>query len=251
MFWVVMFALPMVVVAAKLPSKAGLALAVSATPFALALTVLMTLLSMTIEDAGPMKNALIISLLVLFIAAQICIVVGAISAYRAMPREPRDKRTLAFGVVNSVVWYGIFFVLAGTTLPGMIVDRKRMNENTAVSQLRTLNVALAVYQQTYPNVGLPPSLATLGGADFTPGTSQAASLVPRELACASGPCVDRGYIFTYTPVNRTGPNFAYTLTARPVLYRKDGTRSFFTDASTTIRFTSEDRAPTVKDEALQ
>jgi hypothetical protein len=246
MFWVIMFALPFVVVATKQPRKPGLALAVSITPFAFLLTLFFTLISMAIEEPEPGMKAAIAALLVLFAAAQTGVMVGAIGAYRSMPREPKDTRTLVFGMVNAIVWYGIFFVLGGVSIPSMVVNRKAMNENVAASRLRTLNVALAIYAQTYPEVGLPASLTPLTVPSDHP-TSQAAALIAGELACEGVSCSYRGYTFDYRMIQPTGPKSAYTITARPMVYRKTGIRSFFTDETGHIRFTRENRAATVQD----
>ena len=43
---------------------------------------------------------------------------------------------------------------------------------------------------------------------------------------------------------------SYTLTARPLVYYRTGTRSFFTDETGVIRMTAEDRAATADDPPL-
>ena len=58
------------------------------------------------------------------------------------------------------------------------------------------------------------------------------------------------FLLTTAPPDPSGHIIHFTVTARPQKYGKYGTRSFFADESGVIRFTAEDRAPTVEDPAL-
>ncbi len=111
-------------------------------------------------------------------------------------------------------------------------------EASAVGSMRTLNTANITYASTYPDRGFPDRLAVLGGDG---GTSDHAGLIDEVLA--SG--VKSGYRFNYQV---SGDHMSYTIIARPV---EGSGRSFFTDQSGVIRFTTEDREPTVEDAPLQ
>ena len=62
-----------------------------------------------------------------------------------------------------------------------------------------------------------------------------------------------GYIFQYVPgpADASGRITSYTISARPVTYRKTGTRSFLLDETGKIRATPEHRAATARDEVIR
>lgn len=111
-------------------------------------------------------------------------------------------------------------------------------EASAVGAMRTLNTANITYASEYPDKGFPDSIAALGGDG---GSPDHAGLIDSVLA--SG--VKSGYRFSYQV---SSDHKQYTITGRPL---EGSGRSFFTDQSGLIRFTTEDREPTVEDAPLQ
>ncbi len=117
----------------------------------------------------------------------------------------------------------------------------------ALGCVRTINTAEVTYASTY-NKGYSRTLAAMG---MTPGwtkpTPDAAGLIDDMLT--SGKMA--GYIFNYKPGERNteGRINAYTVTARPLQWRK-GVVNYFTDQTGVIRWTKEDRAPTAKDPTI-
>lgn len=131
--------------------------------------------------------------------------------------------------------------------------RLGLYEATAIRALRTLNTALTTYASTYTDVGYPENLSALG--EPPPGRPcgpSGACLVARALACRDTFfCIENGYVFTYTRTGGVATGRSYTIRARPINYGVSGRRSFFTDESGVIRFTTEDRAATAADPPLQ
>lgn len=124
----------------------------------------------------------------------------------------------------------------------VVRSRDMANEASAIGSLRTYNTAIITYSATYPDIGFPASLAVLGGDG---GTTDHAGLVDNALS--SPPFQKYGYRYTYIRSSAT----EYTITARPVESGSDIGRSFFTDQTGVIRYTEEDRDPTVEDKPLQ
>ncbi|HVZ17852.1 MAG TPA: hypothetical protein VG897_12085, partial [Terriglobales bacterium] len=127
-------------------------------------------------------------------------------------------------------------------LPGLLRSRNIGSEASVIGSLRVYNTALVTYSSTFPEIGFPDSLTVLGGEG---GSPDHAGLVDTYLS--SPPFEKSGYRFTY---RRTGQD-EYTITARSVESRSDSTRSFFTDQTGVIRFTTEDRDARSDDEPLQ
>ncbi len=127
---------------------------------------------------------------------------------------------------------------------------KAANEASAVGTLRTYNTAFVTYAAAYEDLGFPASLDLLGMEEGTPTavSSRHAGLVDQPHT--TPPYEVSGYRFTYQPATSSTPISAYTIVARPLEYGNTGTRSFFTDESGVIRFTSEDREPTRADPPL-
>ena len=117
----------------------------------------------------------------------------------------------------------------------------------AVGCLRSINTAEAYYAKHYP-AGFSPTLASLGvPQDGVQPSATAAGLLDNSLT--SGTKGD--YVFTYVPSTKdsNGKITSYTVTARPVTW-KPGVWSFFTDETGVIRWTDENRPPTVTDGPL-
>lgn len=156
-----------------------------------------------------------------------------------------------------VVMIPFILIVAAIAIPNLLRARQAANEATAVGALQKINQANVVYYATYAN-GYAPSLQALGGQA---GESQAscdhALLIDPLLSAGE----KNGYLFTYQlvpPSNglpppptpnaaRNGCTFGgstdgYSVNADPALQGTTGQRSFYTDATGTIRFRSNGRA---------
>lgn len=120
------------------------------------------------------------------------------------------------------------------------------NEAAAQEYLGTLNRALARYAGLYPAMGFPASLQSLarsGSPDEKPSAQHAMLLDP---AINGNTFTREGYEFRYVLVDAGQPEHPgnYEIVAMPVEWGKTGAKSFFIDASSVIRFTTETRPAT-------
>lgn len=134
--------------------------------------------------------------------------------------------------------------------PKFVADlrpRTNANEASAIAALRTYNTACITYAAAYSDIGYPEALQDLGGSggDISP---KHGGLVSNDMS--TPPHERSGYRFTYKKT-ATGPDGAYTIVARPVAFGSTGTKSFFTDESTIIRYTEEDREARKDDPELK
>ena len=126
----------------------------------------------------------------------------------------------------------VVLLLAAIILPGLLRSRMAAREASTVSSLRRINDCLAAYGETHPDEGLPGSLREMG---------------PENIGCLDTRLVQgerEGYRFTYAP-GAPGPEgqvSRYIVSARPTSYGRSGQRSFYSDESGGIRYTTEDRA---------
>jgi beta-lactamase regulating signal transducer with metallopeptidase domain len=129
--------------------------------------------------------------------------------------------------------------LDGATLPP--------DQASVIGRLRSIGTAEWYYNSHYPG-GFSPTLASLGipPKGVKPSASAAALLTNSLTSGTTG-----GYIYTYTPgpKDSSGKIATYTVTARPVAWKK-GMHSFFTDQTRVVRWTGQDRAPTARDAAI-
>jgi hypothetical protein len=122
-----------------------------------------------------------------------------------------------------------------------IRDRVTAEETSCVSTLRTINVAEGTYRGGVDGRGYIGSLRKLGpsGGNLIDGVM------------ASGK--KDGYRFRLKPEHRIkhSPIRNYTITARPIIRVSNDQRSFFTDETGVIRFTTKNREATVTDPAIK
>ena len=122
-----------------------------------------------------------------------------------------------------------------------IKDRLTSEEESCVSTLRTINVAEGTYWGGVDSRGYIGSLQKLGPSGE--------NLI--DAVTASGK--KDGYLFLLKPEHRIKhmPIKHYTVTARPISRQSNEQRSFFTDETGVIRFTTKNREATVKDPAIK
>jgi len=174
----------------------------------------------------------------LFAVFQLALVVFARRTYKAMEEEPGDWRILATRLVITSACFATL-CLAAIFIPNSYRARISSNEARAIAAMRDIRTAQSNYAERNPQKGFASELSELGPSG--------ANLIDQDLAQGS----KTGYSFRLI----TGPSDAsgrtqYILLARPIAYKQTGQRSFFTDASGTIRFTAEDRTPTAQDPPL-
>jgi hypothetical protein len=127
---------------------------------------------------------------------------------------------------------------------------KNRDSAAAASTLRTLNTCIITYETTYPKVGAPPNLQALTGTVGQEASPEHAMLL--DPSFMASPIIKDGYEFRYTLIDpgiAEGHEAKYRITATPVEFSKTS-KSFFTDESAVIRFTTENREANESDPPL-
>lgn len=153
-------------------------------------------------------------------------------AYYQSKRSPGDA-----GKWSTAITYALFlavFVMAGfITFERMLNYAKRPRpEASAISSVRNLVTSQITYSATIGD-GNAASLEIL----------YLSKLIDSVLASGT----KDGYTFT---VSTDAVNDSFAIYARPITQGVTGTRSFFTDETGVIRYTTEDRPATVEDTPL-
>ena len=105
------------------------------------------------------------------------------------------------------------------------------NEQSAIESLKTVAEAVEAYRQKYAR--LPDALSNLGPAQHGPSSPDFAGLLDGDLAAGARD----GYLFRYVIIGAStlGAPAKFALAATPATYGRSGRRSFFRDASGTLR----------------
>jgi hypothetical protein len=127
-------------------------------------------------------------------------------------------------------------LMAAITIPNLMKSRTAANESAAVAGLRTLSVAQAQYETTYPSRGFAADLATLGpgpdGVCDTPSEKRAC-MIDAALGCASeSGCVKNGFRFTLAAICEKELCSDYVIVATPA---DGGGKSFCSSPDAVIR----------------
>ena len=105
------------------------------------------------------------------------------------------------------------------------------NEQAALESLKDIAEAVEAYRRKFTR--LPESLSSLGPPLRGPANAEAASLIESDLAAG----MKNGYSFRYVIVGASGLGAPakFELAATPLSYGRTGHRSFFRDATGTLR----------------
>jgi type IV pilus assembly protein PilA len=150
-----------------------------------------------------------------------------------VPAQPTSvRRPTWFWIAIIGGCFAVLFallIIAAVFVPQILSVKKRADEASAMTTIRTITTAEISYNLSYPSDGYACSLAALGG-DATSGapTAQAAQLIDPALAATGQKA---GYAFTVTCGNKVtadGHNTysSYQVTGVPVALGKTGDRGF-------------------------
>jgi prepilin-type N-terminal cleavage/methylation domain-containing protein len=136
-----------------------------------------------------------------------------------------------FSLIELLIVVTIILIIAAIAIPNFMRSRMRANEANAVAALRVIHTSAVSYATTYPDVGYPTSLLSLGGPSPCTATSTQACLVDNVLAMG----VKDGYSFVWTG-DGVVPSYAFVLSATPQVVGASGQNMYCTDQTGIIRY---------------
>jgi len=141
------------------------------------------------------------------------------------------KKNKGFSLIELMIVVLVIGIIAALSVPNLAKSKMAAHESSAISAIRTLVTAQITFATRSGPGNFAPDLATLEGANLI------------DSVLGSGTA--EAYSFALS-----GSGVQYTIDARPLVYGSSGIRSFFTDESGAIRYTTADAAATVTDPGL-
>ena len=136
-----------------------------------------------------------------------------------------------FSLIELLLVVAVILIIAAIAVPNFLKSRLRANEASAVASLRVINTAAVAYSITYPDMGFPAQLTTLGGANPCSASSTQACLIDDSLSQGN----KSGYSFVLIGDGAV-PSVTYIVTGTPQAVGGSGQRMFCTDQTGVIHY---------------
>ena len=136
-----------------------------------------------------------------------------------------------FSLIELLLVVAVILIIAAIAVPNFLKSRLRANEASAVASLRVINTAAVTFSITYPDLGFPAQLTTLGGANPCSVSSTQACLIDDILAQGT----KSGYSFGWTGDGLV-PSVTFAVMATPQVVGGSGQRMFCTDQTGVIHY---------------
>src|SRR5437588_2848156 len=136
-----------------------------------------------------------------------------------------------FSLIELLLVVTVILIIAAIAVPNFLKSRLRANETSAVASLRMINTAAVTYSITYPDMGFPAQLTTLGGENPCSVSSTQACLIDDGLAQGT----KAGYSFVWTGDGLV-PSVNFVVAATPQVVGGSGQRMFCTDQTAVIHY---------------
>ena len=151
-----------------------------------------------------------------------------------------------FSLIELLVVIAVILIIAAIAIPNFLSSRLRANETSAVASLRVINNAAVTYSITYPDLGFPAQLTTLGGANPCSVSSTQACLIDDLLAQGG----KAGYTFVWTGDGAV-PSVTFMVTATPQVVGGSGKLMYCTDQTSVIHYDPSGSGCTGASQVLQ
>lgn len=221
------------------PRKAGLALAMGAGGIlCVGAGVGLYLLTIMSDWSDPTWWR-VLAFLGLSAPLQAILAGSAFATYKKVGFAKGDWKLLVRGVVDPVVYLGVIGIVLAAAIPAYF-GGPHYRQRETVNWMKKLQQCASAYAASHPAQGFPTQLDLLG---------------PKGSGCIEPLSSENerlGHLFTYTPTaaDPSGRVSGYALTVRPLNRARSGQKSFYLDATGTIRATAEDRLATPQDPAV-
>lgn len=107
----------------------------------------------------------------------------------------------------------VILIIAAIAIPSLVHAKMKANEASAVASVKHIQMAEALYNNTYPDVGYAGNLANLGSHGSSCDTpSRTNACIIMDEALTNG--LKSGYIFELVNDGKT-PSVSYTIDATP------------------------------------
>lgn len=151
-----------------------------------------------------------------------------------------------FSLIELLLVVAVILIVSAIAVPNFLRSRLRANEASAVASLRVINTAAVTYSITYPDMGFPAQLTTLGGANPCSASSTQSCLIDDVLAQGN----KGGYSFVWTGDGAV-PSVSFVVTGAPQTVGNSGQNMYCTDQTGIIHYDSTGSGCTAASLVLQ
>ncbi len=146
--------------------------------------------------------------------------------------NPKRFSDQGFSLVELLIVVLIIGIIAQMSIPHLMQSKLAANEASAITSVRSVLNAEALY------------VTTVGSGRYaTMGSLVSGMLVDSVV----GSSTKDGYVFS---ISLSAADTSFAVDARPTGYSNTGIRSFFSDETAVIRYTTADSAATASDTPL-
>ncbi len=135
------------------------------------------------------------------------------------------KKEKGFSLIELLIVVAVIGIIAAITVPNLVKAKAVANEGAALSAVRTVVTAQVTYATKVGSGSFAADLSTLESAELIDSVLGSGTLEAYSLSVS-------------------GSSAGFTVEARPLVYGNSGTRSFYSDESAVVRYTTADAAAT-------